>query len=220
VGGLHIVRKDAWIPDDLQAKMATWEPKSNLGQIVRDCLQYLPREQAAELFDRVCSCVVVETKLSIVALRSRDSRFWAGHHREDYGQVGHKVVTTAGVTYLAADIAGGASDSNLFKFHGLGTGSTAEAIGDTALVTELTTEYTGNVRATGSQSSTAGAYTTVGTNTLDSGTPALREHGILTQAATGGGTLLDRTVFASITLDGAAGDGLATTYVFTLATGG
>jgi hypothetical protein len=32
------------------------------------------------------------------------------------------------------------------KFHGFGTGSTAEASGDTALVTELTTEY-GNVSA-------------------------------------------------------------------------
>jgi hypothetical protein len=108
------------------------------------------------------------------------------------------------------------------KFHGIGTGTTAEAIGDTALVTELTTEYNPNsTRATGSQTeAAANIYQTVGTNTLDSGTPAVTEHGIFTQAATGGGTLLDRSVFAAINLVGANGDGLQTDYRFTVTAGG
>ncbi|HZS22274.1 MAG TPA: hypothetical protein VFA63_14995 [Pseudonocardiaceae bacterium] len=138
--------------------------------------------------------------------------------RIDYGLVGMRVVTTAGITYIAADIAGGASDSNLFKFHGIGTGNTAEAVGDTALVTELTTEYNPNsTRATGTQSSSAGVYTTPGTNTLDSGTPAIVEHGVFT--ATSAGTLLDRTVFSAINLTGASADSLLSTYALTLVAG-
>lgn len=138
------------------------------------------------------------------------------------GLASMRVVTSAGVKYLTDDIAGGANDANLFKFHGLGTGSTAEAASDTALVTELTTQYNpDNTRATGSQvSGTSGAnatYTTVGTNTVDA-TAAVQEHGILTQAATGGGTLLDRSVFTTVNL--ASGDSLQTTYVLTVNSGG
>lgn len=136
----------------------------------------------------------------------------------NYGIVSHRVVTTAGVTYIAADIAGGASDSNLFKYHGIGTGTTAEANGDTALVTESTTALNpDSTRATGSQSSSTNTYTTVGTNTVDA-TAAITEHGIFTQAATGGGTLLDRSVFSAINM--VSGDSLQTTYVLTLSAGG
>ena len=105
--------------------------------------------------------------------------------------------------------------------HGIGTGVAAEAVGDTALATELTTEYNpDNVRDTGTQGENgANVYQTVGVNTLDSGTPAITEHGVLTQAATGGGTLLDRSVFSAINLDGGAGDGLQSTYEITFTAG-
>jgi hypothetical protein len=137
---------------------------------------------------------------------------------EDYGIVGNKVVTTAGVNYIAADFNDGGSDISAFDYAGLGTGSTAEAVGDTALVTELTTEYTGNVRTAGTPSNpSANIYRSTCTSTLDSGTPALREHGLFT--ASSAGTLLDRTVFASITLDGTAGDSLLSTYSLTLTAG-
>lgn len=137
----------------------------------------------------------------------------------DLGLLGRRVVTTAGVTYLAADIAGGASDSNLFKFHGYGTGTTAEASGDTALVTELTTEYvTNSTRPTGSQASSTNTYTTVATLSPDSGgVLAITEHGIF--SAISAGTLWDRTKFTAVNLDSAAGDSLQTTYVLTLPAG-
>lgn len=137
----------------------------------------------------------------------------------DYGLLGRRVVTTAGVTYLAADMAGGASDINLFKFHGYGTGTTAEASGDTALVTELTTEYAVNsTRPTGSQTSSTNTYTTVGTLTPDSGgTLAITEHGIF--SATSSTTLWDRTKFTAVNLDSTAGDSLQTTYVATFPAG-
>jgi hypothetical protein len=146
----------------------------------------------------------------------------ADGQRTDLGLASLRVVTTAGVVYLAADMASGASDINLFRFHGIGTNSTAEAASDTALGAESTTALNpDNTRATGSQSQgTSGAnatYTTVGTLTADAAIAAT-EHGIFTQAATGGGTLFDRSVFAVVNL--ASADSLQTTYVWTANSGG
>lgn len=136
---------------------------------------------------------------------------------EDLGLISLQVITTAGVTYICADIAGGGNDSNLFKFHGYGTGGTAESSSDTALVTELTTQYaTDNTRPTGSQSASTNTYTTVATLSPDA-TVAITEHGIFT--ATSAGTLLDRSLFSVINLTGSA-DSLQTTYVLTLTAGG
>lgn len=145
-----------------------------------------------------------------------------GERWVDYGLASLRVVTTAGVVYVCADIAGGANDSNLFKYHGMGTGGTAEAASDTALVTESTTALNpDSTRATGSQAQgTSGAnatYTTVGTLTVDA-TVACTEHGLFTQAATGGGTLFDRSLFSVVNL--ASGDSIQFTYVFTLNSGG
>lgn len=139
----------------------------------------------------------------------------------DLGLASLRVVTTAGVNYIVQVFMGtGGYVLNNFKYHGIGTGGTAEAIGDTALVTELTTQYNpDNTRATGTtvQGSSANIFKTVATNTVDA-TAAITEHGIFTQAATGGGTLLDRSVFSVINLSG--GDGLTSTYDLTLAAGG
>lgn len=141
---------------------------------------------------------------------------------ETLGLVSFRVVTNNGVALIidemdAATSAGVALDS--FKYHGIGTGITAEAAADSALVTELTTQYNpDNTRATGNQSQPASnQYQTVGTNTVDAAVAAT-EHGIFTQAATGGGTLLDRSVFSVINL--ANGDGLQSTYTFTASAGG
>ena len=76
----------------------------------------------------------------------------------DYGVVSYRVVTDAGVAYIVDDLdnAAGSADVSLFNFHGVGTGTNAEAVGDTALQTESTTILTVNsVRATGSRSQPA-----------------------------------------------------------------
>lgn len=142
-----------------------------------------------------------------------------------FGISSFNVVASAGRDELvdefdAATAAG--FDLTTFNFHALGTGSTAEAAADTALVTELTTEYNPNsTRATGVQSQpTSDVYRTVATNTLDSGTPTINEHGLLSQAATGGGTLWDRSLTGALPLVGTNGDGLQTTYNLTIASGG
>lgn len=130
-----------------------------------------------------------------------------------------RVVTTAGVNYLV-DAFQNSSELENLKFHGIGTNNTAEAAGDTGLNTELTTQYSvDNTRATGSttEGGSANIYRTVGTVTVDA-TVAAVEHGIFSQAATGGGTLWDRSVFSVVNL--VSGDSLQGTYDATFAAGG
>lgn len=137
----------------------------------------------------------------------------------DFGLASMGVVTTTGVNFIVDAFQNLTEVENL-KFHGLGTGTNAEAAGDTALQTELTTQYNpDNTRATGSltEGASANVFRTAGTNTVDAAA-AVTEHGILSQAATGGGTLLDRSVFSVINLAG--GDALTTTYDLTLPSGG
>lgn len=207
----HVVRR--WVPDELSAKLKAWSPKSDLGRIVMECFAYLPNELAADLLERITSCVVLESSLALVHIHGETGR------RDDYGVVSRKVITTAGVNFLAADMNGGASDINLFKFHGIGTGTTAEANADTALVTESTTALNpDSTRATGTGSNpSANIYQSVGTNTVDASVAAT-EHGLFTQAATGGGTLWDRSVFTVVNL--ASGDSLQSTYAVTFSAGG
>lgn len=138
---------------------------------------------------------------------------------EDYGLASLRVVTTAGVNFIVDAFQNTTEVENL-KFHGIGTGVAAEAVGDTALGTELTTQYNpDSTRATGTttEGASANIYRTVGTNTLDSGTPAVTEHGVF--SASSAGTLLDRSVFSAINLNGANGDGLQSTYDLTFTAG-
>lgn len=136
----------------------------------------------------------------------------------DLGLASMRVVTTAGVNFLV-DALQGSVEPEILKYHGLGTGTNAEASADTALQTELSTAYNPNdTRATGSltEGASANIFRTVGTNTVDA-SAAVTEHGILSQAATGGGTLLDRSVFSAVNL--ANGDSLQSTYDFTITAG-
>lgn len=217
--GLQIIRRDAWVPDGLPARLREWSPKSELGRIVRECLAWLPVELAAELIERISASVVIESALALVVFRPLTERGMAGPCTvEDHGIVSRRVVTTVGVGYIVDAFQNLVELENM-KYHGLGTGGTAEASGDTALVTELTTEYTGNVRATGTTTeSSSTVYQTVATNTLDSGTPAVTEHGVF--SASSAGVLLDRSLFSAINLVGANGDALQSTYSLTCSAGG
>jgi hypothetical protein len=141
--------------------------------------------------------------------------------RTPLGLASMRVVTDAGVGYLVDALQNLVEPENL-KFHGFGTGTTAEAASQTALVTEETTQYaTDNTRPTGSQTETsANIYRTVATYSPDSGaTRAITEHGIFSQAATGGGVMLDRSVFSAVNLVASA-DSLQATYDFTINSGG
>jgi len=130
-----------------------------------------------------------------------------------------RVVTTAGVNFIVDAFQNTVEVENM-KYHGYGTGTNAEAVGDTALQTELTTQYAvDNTRPTGTttEGASANIYRTVATLSPDSGgTIAITEHGVF--SATSGVTLLDRTVFSAVNLV-AGSDSLQTTYDLTLAAG-
>ena len=118
---------------------------------------------------------------------------------EDYGTVCYRVVTDVGVAFLVDDWDANGQDISTMNFHGCGTGTTAEAAGDTALVTESTTILNPNsVRATGTRSQpSANIYRSVGTLTFD-GAGAITEHGLFSDVDTGEGVLWDRSVFSAI----------------------
>lgn len=213
---------------EIERRIQQWNPRSEMGKLIRETFRFVPAWLAGELLDRVTASIVLESSLDLMIFTKVPGGFRVndlGQVRPLYrvtplGEVGHRVITDNGVGFLVDAFQNSKELENL-KYHALGTGSTAENQTDAALVTELTTEYTGNVRATGTteEGASANIYKTVATNTLD-GTPggALREHGIFDQAATGGGVLWDRTVYGAITLS--SGDALQSTYQMTASANG
>jgi hypothetical protein len=160
----------------------------------------------------------IPVMISTLRLRHTDGRTGI---ITDYGIVGFRVVTTAGVGYIVDAFANSVELENM-KFHGFGTGGSAEAVGNTALTTELTTEYaTDNTRPTGTtaEGASANIFQSVATFSPNAGgTIAVTEHGIFSQAATGGGVLLDRTLFSAVNVV-ASSDSLQATYELTFTAG-
>lgn len=207
-----VVVRDKWIPDELSHRLKSYTPKSQLGEIIRQCFRYLPPELAGELLDRISRTVVLESALSLVLISPEGKR-------EDFGVVSRKVVTTAGVGYLVDAWQNSVEMENM-KYHGIGTGNTAEDAGDTALVTELTTEYNPNgTRATGSttEGASANIFRSVGTNTPDSAV-AIVEHGLFSSATGGAGVLWNRSVFSVVNVG--SGSSLQSQYDLTASAGG
>lgn len=131
----------------------------------------------------------------------------------DLGCIGRRVVTTAGVNYLRDDFAAGAGSADIsnFKYHDTGTGTVAEAVGDTALGTA-----TGDARVVGTQdNSVAKQYKSVATLPYTA-TLAITEHGLF--SASTSGTLWDRTKFAAINV--ISGDSIQFTYILSISDGG
>lgn len=131
--------------------------------------------------------------------------------RENFGVVGHRVVTTAFVSFVVDQLQTETSVFGDFKFHDSGVGTTAENIADTGIETT-----DGESRATGTQTeSAANAYRSVGTINYTT-TKAITEHGLFNDASAG--TLMDRTVFSAINV--VNGDGIQFTYTITFSAGG
>jgi hypothetical protein len=134
----------------------------------------------------------------------------------DLGVLSFRVVTDVGVGFIVDAFQNSVELENM-KYHGFGTGTTAEAASQTALVTELTTQYaTDNTRPTGSttEGATANIYRSVGTLSPDASV-AITEHAIF--SATSAGVMLDRSVFSAINL--VSGDSLQITYDLTFTSG-
>jgi len=138
---------------------------------------------------------------------------------ERLGLIATRLITDTGVAFLVDDWDNNGQDLTTLNFHGCGTGVAAEAQTDSALGTESTTALNpDNTRATGTRSQpAANQYRSVGTVTFDAGA-AITEHGLLSQSATGGGTLWDRSQFAAINV--VSGDSIQFTYTCTVSAGG
>lgn len=131
----------------------------------------------------------------------------------DVFDLGSGLVTTAGVNLMATDWNAAANNQvlKLANFHDNGTGTTAAAIGDTALQTP-----TGAARVAGTQSNPAsGQYRTVATISYASSF-AITEWGLFTASA--GTTLWDRRVFSVINVDTTTS--IEYTYTLTINAGG
>lgn len=136
---------------------------------------------------------------------------------EDHGIVSRKKVTGAFVTNIVANMVGNATNISEYRYHDLGTGTTAEANTDTTLETQVSTPTT---RATGTRTqggtATAPTFTTVATcGPLPTAT--IIEHGIFTTAARTTNELLDRSVFSAAPINAVSGDYATVSYVLTLA---
>ena len=193
------------------------------GQVYRPSLWWRLRN-APNYWDGKLRVMVAKTVSRLVGVpvmtsELRLKKYHGDGSVTDYGVVGHKVVTTAGVGYIV-DAFQNLVEAENMKYHGFGTGTTAEASGDTGLVTELTTEYVvDNTRPTGTttEGASANIYRTVATLDPDADV-AITEHGIF--SASSAGVLLDRTKFSAINLSGAGGDTLEATYDLTFTAGG
>src|ERR1051325_9939656 len=125
--GVEILRRDRWVPEPLQG---IWRAKSDLARVVRECVHYLPGDLAADLIDRVTKTVVIESSLFGRVWRAERGQW------EDLGLLGAKVVTNNGAEDVVRSFLG-TSSLAAYRFHAIGSGNTAEAVGDTALVYEF-----------------------------------------------------------------------------------
>ena len=191
-------------------------PKTRLGELVWSAYRYLPHDLGEELLDALASVAILESSLALVHIHGPNARYPG--LEEDYGVVSRKVITDNGAAAVVNAMRN-TFELELFNYHGLGTGATAEAAANTALVTELTTQYsTDNTRPTGAQSApAANQYQTVATITVDANV-SITEHGLFSQAAAPGGTLWDRSVFTALALN--SGDSIIATYIATVTSGG
>lgn len=126
------------------------------------------------------------------------------------GVVSRRLVTDAGVAYIV-DAFDNTVELENMNFHDAGTGTNAEAAGNTALQTAW-----GGARVAGTQSQpAANQYRTTATIPF-TGTFAITEHGVF--SASSAGTLLDRSVFSAINV--VNGDSIQFQYTLTINSGG
>lgn len=137
--------------------------------------------------------------LTIVVDTNHDGRF---DEQDPERREVHNLIVNTGENWLV-DGWQNLVEPETMIYHGVGTGSVAAAEGDTGLGTELTTQLNpDSVRASctvvgeGASPNIRRCQATV---TVDA-TVALTEWGLFNQAATGGGTLFSRVVFAALNL--------------------
>lgn len=194
------------VQPDFEWAPLSWRIKNAMrwGYISGRFYNYLARQ-----FSKITGRPTLTADLSIVVIKSAGTE---NERRIKYGKVGYNVVTTAFVNFLVDNLVTDTTELGDFKFHDSGTDSTAEAVGDTDMGA---TDGIARVSGTQLEGASANIYRSVATLAYDA-TRLLREHGLFSQLT--GGTLLDRTVFALISVDN--GDSVQYTYELTVNAGG
>ena len=120
---------------------------------------------------------------------------------------GHNVVTTVGKEWIASLLrsAALAAATNTARYIAIGSDSTAEAVGNTAMGTELSRQSASVTYTSG------GIYELTATFATGSGTGSIYEYGLFSSST--GGTLISRDTEALITKS--ALDTLVVTYQLT-----
>lgn len=122
----------------------------------------------------------------------------------DMGLISVKKITTAFRDYMVDSLQDSTTyPMDAFNYHGCGTGTTAEANTQTALVTEVGSRQAG----TQTEGASANIFRSVATLT-PGGSYAITEHGIF--SASTAGTMMDRSLFSAINV--AASDSIEFTY--------
>jgi hypothetical protein len=116
------------------------------------------------------------------------------------------LVVTSGQTFIASRMVG--TSSNVMSHMELGTGTTAAAVGDTALGTVIS----GSRTALSSGTSSTNVVTYVASFPAGTGTGAVTEAGIFN--ASSAGTMLCRTVFSVV--NKGADDAMSITWTITV----
>jgi len=137
---------------------------------------------------------------------------------EDLGLVSCKSVTLQFCEHLV-DYMAQSVDTNLndYNQHKMGSGSTAAATGDTALIAAMSGAQAEGGLTAATHGSSSIVYQSIGTVTSTYGTDTeVREHGIFNRSTEG--YLLDRSTVAAISIE--IDDVITWTYDLTIVTGG
>lgn len=160
--------------------------------------------KTARALSAVTGIPTLTSELSVALIRADGGRV-------NYGIVSRRVITTAFVNFVVDQLQTETSVFGDFKYHDAGVGTTAAAVGDTAIETT-----DGESRATGTQTEgAANVYVSVGTISYTT-TKAITEHGLFNDVSAG--TLMDRHVFTAVNV--VSGDSIQFTYSLTVSSGG
>lgn len=138
---------------------------------------------------------------------------------DTYGLASLQVVTTLGARWLV-DALQGLSIATELRYHGMGTGGGSPAVGDSALVSEVSTTITPTgLRASGvaGEGTSENVYRSIGV-LRSQATQTITEHGLFTERPVGAGKLFDRSVFTGVPLT--ASTSIRFTYDLTISAGG
>lgn len=136
--------------------------------------------------------IIKKAKCELVGRLSIKALYPGEDEWTDFGVVSEAIITASAIADLINVFqAGSASNVQNYKFHGSGTGTTAESSSQTTLVAEVETRETGTQTSTG-----AGNYRTVAAHTYTTDGLAITEHGLF--SASSAGVMLDRSKFSPI----------------------